>query len=112
MQTADLRIRPLRDTLLHCMGLEVRKTAGLGNPPNKFSNQRAESINNVVKESLGHSFTDQTAVHDLVYKKVVVPHENEIMKAVYGQGEYRLSSPYEHLQVPPHVWRSMTIHRR
>lgn len=34
------------------MGREIRVAAGLGNPPNKFDNQRAESMNNVLKESL------------------------------------------------------------
>lgn len=33
------------------MGREIRVAAGLGNQPNKFDNQRAESMNNVLKES-------------------------------------------------------------
>jgi hypothetical protein len=72
------------------MGKDVRIAAGFGNPPNKYTNQRAESMNNVLKEALGNRYTDQSAVHDLVYQKVVTPQEMELIKANYMQGEYLL----------------------
>ena len=61
----DGKANPLRlscDTLLLCI-LDAQIEAGLGNPPNKFDNQRAQSINLVAKENLDHLFTDQTSVH-------------------------------------------------
>lgn len=112
MVSNHLRLRPLKETLLLCMGKQVRIDAGLGNPPNKFNNQRAESMNSVLKESLGNIFVDQASVHDLVHANIVLPQEREMIKALYGQGEYRLAKQFKHLEVSPQVWRSMSEHQR
>jgi hypothetical protein len=111
METTAGRIRPLRDTLQLCMGKDVRTAAGLGDPPNKFTNQRAEAINRVVKECIG-KVVDQSTVHDLVYEKVVLQQEREFMKAIYGGGEYRLAETYKHLEISPLRWNRMNPDQR
>lgn len=90
------------------MGREIRVAAGLCNPPNKFDNRRAESMNNVLKESLGSRFLDQSSVHDFVYENLVIPQERELVKAIYGYGEYRLATPFKNLEVHPLKWATMT----
>lgn len=80
------------------MGREKRVDAGLGNPPNKFDNQRAESMNNVLKESLGSRFLDQSSVHDFVYENLVIPQERELVKDIYGHREYRLATPFKNFK--------------
>ena len=112
IESGSMRIRPLKDTLLKSMGKEVRIAAGLGNPPNKFDNQRAESINNILKDSIGNQFVDQSAVHDMVYENVVKPQESELVKAFYGSGEYKLVDSLGHFEVSNMRWKCMTEHQR
>lgn len=108
IESENMRIRPLKDTFLKSMGKRIRVEAGLGNPPNKYDNQRAESINNVLKEAIGNQYVDQSAVHDLIYENVVKPQENEMVKAFYGSGEYRLAESLRDHEVSHHRWRTMT----
>lgn len=112
LESTKLRVRSLKDTFLKCMGRDTRVAAGLGNPPNKYSNQRAESTNTILKEAVGGHSVDQAAVHDIVYSNLVAPQERELAKAVYCQGEYRLAAPFRKLQVSPLRWKSMTEEQR
>ena len=90
----------------------VRVAAGLGNPPNKWQNQRTEAYNNVIKEEISRQKTDQVTIHDLIEKRVVQPHLDELVKAIYQMGEYRLSADYNHLKVDPLQWTQMTSQQR
>ena len=65
MESRKLWVRPLKETLLLCMGRDTTVAGGLGDPPNKFDNQRAESLNNVFKEAADNRFVDQSAVHTI-----------------------------------------------
>lgn len=112
IESDKLKVRSLKSTFLKSMGKEVRTDAGLGNPPNKFDNQRAESINNVLKEATGGQYVAQSAVHDIIYTHVVQSQQNELIKAIYGCGEYRLSKDYEHFEISPQKWKSMTNFQR
>ena len=49
----------------------VHIAAGLGNPPNKFHTQRAEAMNNILKEETDNRKVDQAELHELVYKNIV-----------------------------------------
>ena len=108
IESKQLKVRSLKETFKKNMGREVRIAAGLGNPPNKFDNQRAESMNSVLKESVGSRFLDQSSVHDLVFENLVIPQERELVKAIYGHGEYRLAPSFKHLEVHPLKWNTMT----
>lgn len=112
LESEQLRVRSLKSTLLRCMGKDVRIEAGLGNPPHKYDNQRAESINNVLKESIGNQYVDQSAVHGLVYENIVKPQENEIIKAIYGSGQYRLAGSLSQFEITNEQWKTMTENQR
>ena len=112
IESGNMRVRPLKDTFVKSMGKRIRMEAGLGNPPNKFDNQRAESINNILKDAIGNQYVDQSAVNDMVYENVIKPQENEMVKAFYGSGEYMLAEPLRHFQVSNLRWRSMTEQQR
>ena len=58
-QDDPTRLRPLKETLVKCMRQHVRIDAGLANIPNKFSNQWAEAIHSIIKESIGNVYVDQ-----------------------------------------------------
>ena len=49
---------------------------------------------------------------DLIKKREVPPHLDELIKAIYQMGEYRLSADYSHLEVDPLQWTQMTSHQR
>lgn len=112
IESTRLRVRSLKSTFLKSMGKEVRIKAGLGNPPHKFDNQRAESINSILKESIGGQFVDQSAVHGLVYDNIIIPQENEMVKAIYGCGEYRLTGELQKYEISHQQWKTMTAFQR
>ena len=87
-----------------CMLKPVRIAAGLGNPPNKWSNQRTESINLVIKEAAANQVTDQTTIHDIIQERVIKQQESEYTKAIFKMGEYRLASKYAKYAVSPSQW--------
>ena len=62
MLTTKGRHRSMKTTLKLCMLKSTRIAAGLGNPPNKWDNQRTESLNNVIKEAAENQVTDQASI--------------------------------------------------
>ena len=108
MLTEKGRVRSLKETLKECMLRPVRIAIGLGDPPNKWDNQRTELINNVIKEEAHHQVSDQAAIHEILEAPVIKQQESEYIKAIYNTGEYRLSPPYQHLAVSPFEWSAKT----
>ena len=104
MTTSERRARPLKDTMKACMLKPVRIAAGLGNPPNKWTNQRTEPINLVLKEVAGNQVTDQTTIHEIIQEKVIKQEESEYRKAIFKMGEYRLAYQYTKYAVSPSQW--------
>lgn len=107
LESTELKVRSVKETLKKCMNVDVRKAAGLGNPPNKYDNQRAEAMNSVLKETISQ-IVDQSAVHEHVNKKLMEPQEKELIKAIYCHGEYRLADRYRNLEIDPLQWKTMT----
>ena len=85
----------------------VRVAAGLGNPPKQMAKLENRGIQHCYKRK-----TDQVRIHDLVEKRVVQPYLDELVKAIYQMGEYRLSADDNHLEVDPLQWTQMTSHQR
>ena len=69
------RIRDVLNTMKKTMLYPVRTSGGLGDPPNKFVNNRCESMNMVLKESVGHE-TDFVKFLEIVKEKVTNHHIN------------------------------------
>ena len=72
------------------MLIEVRVVAGLGNPPNKWVNNRMESLNLVIKEQINNNAVDMVTLLEAVKEKVFDQQLKELVKGIYGIGEYRL----------------------
>lgn len=51
-------------------------------------------------------------IHELIENRVVQPHLDELVKAIYQMGEYRLSEDYNHLEVDPLHRSQMTPQQR
>ena len=108
IHTSKGRLRSAANTMKLCMLRSVRVAAGLGSPPNKWTNQRAESMNSVLKEELSHQETDQVSLHEIIYKNVAKQQENEMIKSIFKMGEYRLAKEFSHLEVDPSEWCQKT----
>ena len=108
MESTSLRVRSLKDSLLQTMGAAVRTAAGLGDPPNKYTQQRAECINNTVKEALDQQKLDQATLHEKVLDNVIVPQDAEFAKSLFPHGEFRLAEKLRKHQVVPQKWASMS----
>ena len=102
------RLRSMPDMIKKCMLKELRTAAGLGNPANKFTTQRSEAMNKVIKDELGHQTTDLITLHEIIEKRIVHQQRSELTKAIYGMGEYRLCSEFQHLSTTPKVWAEKT----
>ena len=68
--------------------------------------------NNVRKEETGHVKVDQVAVHKLVEANIVDQQFQELSKALYGMGEYRLAPQYVHFRKTSTQWTSMKSTQR
>ena len=80
---------------------EVRVAAGLGNPPNKRVNNRMESLNLVIKKQINNNPVDMVTFLEAVKEKVFDPQRGELVKGIYGMGEYRLVEELSSYQVDP-----------
>ena len=105
-------IRPLKDTWRMCMSAEVRTAAGLGCPPNKFDNQRTEAMHNVMKHITKHVFVNQCKLLEDVQEKMVKPQHSEVVKSLFGHGEYRLRREYGGKAVTERQWNAMSVEQR
>lgn len=106
------KCRNIRDTLKWSMSREIRVLGGLGDPPNKFTNNLSEALHNSVKEGIYRQRVDQTLLHDLLVSNVIKPMEREMVRAIYNTGEYRLSKEYKSLAVDPLKWENMSAQQK
>ena len=67
---------------------EVRVVAGLGNPPNKWVNNRMESLNFVIKEQINNNAVDMVTFLEAVKEKLFDQELEELVKGIYEMGEY------------------------
>ena len=81
---------------------EPREKAGLGNPPRKAYSNMSEAINHILSVRCPGPqpvimFVE--AVHEEVRSQ-----QDEVIRALYGRGEYELCSEYKHLEVSEEDW--------
>ena len=107
METTKFRLRSLKSTIEKCMLTNVRVAAGLENTPNKWVNNRMESLNLVIKGQIKSNVADMVNFLEAVKEKVFDQQLEELVKGIYGMGEYRLVEELSSYQVDPVRWVSM-----
>ena len=80
----------------------VREIAGLGSPPEFYTQNVAESTNRIIKADAGGKkgwaeFCN--SLHDTVQRQ-----ERDMKKAVHQMGDLRLSSDFKHLEITVDKW--------
>ena len=101
LQETRGRKESLLGTMKTCMLKSVRTATGLGSPPNIWKNNKAESLNSVMKEELRNESLDIDRFLERVKDRVFDQQVEEIIRAIYGMGEYQLSDKYQHLALTP-----------
>jgi hypothetical protein len=112
LENKAMRVRSLKETLLLHMGQDVRIRAGLGNPPSKYTNNCAEAMNNVLKQSNDGLLVDLVQLHDRASTHVFKIQEDEMVKAIYRCGEYRLATDFSSFQIKIQDWVSKTAQQK
>lgn len=99
--STDTSNRSLSKTIKKCMLRPVRTSAGLGNPPIKYSNKNSCSkfVNDAVAELEPSDPVDLVKIHEIIKLKAVESQITEFVKAMYNMGELRLANAYQHLKV-------------
>ena len=80
----------------------------MGNPPNKWVNNRMESLNLVIKEQINNNAGDMVTFSEAVKEKAFDQQLEELVKEILGIGQYRLVEELSRYQVDPVRWVSMT----
>lgn len=84
----------------------VRERAGLGCPPEMYTQNTSECCNSMVKRSIGKKKEWAEFCNSL--ETTVQSQEKELVKAIHGMGEYRLSHDFKHLETEVAKWMKMS----
>ena len=88
----------------------VRQNAGLGCPPEFYTQNSSECSNSIVKRNAGgkREWSDFcTSLEDTAKSQAL-----ELEKAVYGMGEFRLSHDFKHLAIRADKWVEMSAEQQ
>lgn len=88
----------------------VREKAGLGCPPEFYTQNTPECCNSMVKKNAGKK--KEWADFCISLESAVQSQEKELVKAVHDMGEFRLSPDFKHLQIDADKWIGMTSAQR
>ena len=80
----------------------IREIAGLGSPPEHYTQNAAECSNRVIKSDAGRKM--EWAEFCISLQETSERQERECKRAIHQMGEYRLSAEFKHLEVKSDVW--------
>ena len=80
------------------MRRDLRESAGLGSPPLQFITNASESINAAIKHEVGYK-ESAWPEFDQKMRKFIESQQEDILRALSGRGQYRLTSEFSHLGV-------------
>ena len=112
LETKKGRLRNIPDMIKKSMLKPVRIAAGLGNPPNQWTNNTCEALHAVVKEEQNNESLDLCSFIHNVKEKVFDQQLSELTKAIYRMGEYRLAPEFQHHSVDPLQWGQMSVEQK
>ena len=94
-------------TTLNCL----RRDVGLGDPPEIFTINASESLNAALKKKVNYKETEWPQFNEAV-KELISAQRDEVIRAISGQGKYRLVKEYLSFQVTPQNCIKMTTDLR
>ena len=91
------------DAFVNSVISPVRKLAGLGCPPEKFTTNRSERTYGIIQDYVKRECSG-SKVNEYVFastmQQLIYLQEKEIKLAVVNRGEYKLCNGFKHLNVP------------
>ena len=90
---------------------DVRVAAGPGFPPSIFTTNASESLNAALKKKMNFKETEWPEFNEAM-KKFVMAQRDDIIRATYGRGQYRVTQEYARLLVSHQEWIKMTPEQR
>lgn len=93
------------------MLLPMRRLVGLGDPSRQFTTNDVECENMNVKRAMDWRKTTWDEAANNLHSKVIA-HYEELNRAMYKEGRYRLMPNYQHLAKEPYEWAAMTVEER
>ena len=102
--------------IINCMNANLRSMCGLGFPPKPYTQNASECINAVMKSDIrqdqGRRKKITAEEFCKCFQNTVETQQEEVKKALYGQGQYSLKAEYAHLQVEEtEFWRKSSKQR-
>ena len=88
----------------------IRRIAGVGSPPEFYTQNAAECCNRIIKADAGHKMGWSDFC--LSIQETAELQEREMKKAIHQGGEYRLAPAFQHLEVKAEKWIDMTSNQR
>ena len=88
----------------------IRQIAGLGSPPEFYTQNVAECCNSMIKGDAGTKM--EWSDFCVSVQETAEQQEREVKKAVHQMGEYRLAPEFKHLEVRADKWLKMTNAQR
>ena len=89
----------------------ICEEAGLGSPPVAFYMNASETINAIIKAKVQYKCNELpqfiSKLHELASEQ-----QQEVEKAMIGQGKYKLREEYKHLKVSETKWFAMSQAQR
>ncbi|WAR28795.1 hypothetical protein MAR_014499, partial [Mya arenaria] len=77
------------------------------NIDSNWTNNNAESMNNLLKIGTNHKIEDMTDLIDIIYR-IVQSMYIDVEKSIVSMGNYKLTQPYEHHKMSVDVWCQKT----
>ena len=99
------------DECIRHMLIPIRVKAGLGSPPRQFTTNDVECEN----LNLKRFFEWKKATWDVAANQLhtyVLRHYEEMGRAVYKEGKYRVDPKYNELELEPFDWAKMSVGQR
>ena len=98
-------------TIRHTMLKDIRTAVGLGSPPTIFTTNSSESLNASLKKKMNFKETEWPEFNEAM-KTFVTAQRDDIIRAVSGRGQYRLTQDYAYLSVTTQKWINMNSEQR
>ena len=87
--------------IVNCMNSNLRSMCGLGHPPKPYTQNASECMNAVLKSDIvqDQGRRKKIPAHEFCksFQKTVERQQAEVQKSLYGRGQFRLKTEYEHL---------------
>ena len=93
-----LFVRHCGDVVHHTMLKDVRLGVSLGFPPSIFTTIAIESLNAALKKKVDHKESEWPQINETM-KEYVKGQWEEVIHALSGHGQYRVTEEYTHLEV-------------